>query len=182
MKTRLLILAVLVLAVLGGLYSCQDRLQDVDPVFSEDTIALSVDGEMKIAPGEQLLRIATAAARSMPGGENTLITNAYVERSGQFYYLFANAVKDGKDIALAIELVPKKPAPNHVKASLFTFANYDGLTDFEYEAGEKHSCSGNNCSSCSFTKNKAGGITGCDCNSTGSMTGGSSYCNHSVSN
>lgn len=173
-------LAVLVLAVLGSLYSCQTRQQEVDPVFREDTIALSMKGEMKIAPREQLFRIAGEAAKSMPGGKNTVITNAYVERSGEYYYLFADVLKDGENLALAIELVPRT-VRTPVKASLFTFTNYDQLIDFEYEAGDKHTCSGNNCSSCSFKKNKEGGITGCNCNSPGSTMGGSAYCNHSIS-
>ena len=36
-----------------------------------------------------------------------------------------------------------------------------------------HSCSGDPCSSCSFTRDSSGGITGCKC-------GGSGKCNHTI--
>jgi hypothetical protein len=38
------------------------------------------------------------------------------------------------------------------------------------------SCSGNNSSKCAFATNG-----GCECKKVGSLTGGSSYCNHSIS-
>jgi len=186
MRPKLTIKLFTCLLIIGIISACDDTVKDEDTYFSEGSIAVSVNNEIRIAPKERLKDIVRKSASEMYVGtaaSRIEVLDAHVAQSGKYRYLFASAVKDGASLTIAIELVAHIPDANNTEASVFSFASNkkSEQISYIYLPGEKHSCSGNNCESCDFKKDRDGKITGCECNSVGSMTGGSSYCNHTIS-
>ncbi|NDK56968.1 hypothetical protein [Pontibacter fetidus] len=184
MKIRYVLTLLGYLTLLAGFPSCENSLKSEDDFFSEGVIAVSVNNEFKVAPKAKLIEIARKSVSEMYMGTEVHkieVIEAQVAQNGMYRYLFASAVKDGTKLSVAIELVAHKPEANTEKASIFSFASTRDQVSYLYMPGEKHSCAGNNCSSCSFEKDREGKIIGCTCSSTGSMMGGSSYCNHTIS-
>jgi hypothetical protein len=182
MKKKITILFSLVFISMGGLFACSELIKDVEPEFDIEVFAKS-NSEGFIAAPEPHLIAATQKRvdKAFPAkafGANIAIKKARIEQSGKYKYLIAEGVKEGKSIAVAIELLSKRQKASVLKASLLSFTSNSAAEELNYVAGDTHTCTGAPCSSCDFTK-EGEKITGCACNDEGNVS--QKKCNHTVS-
>lgn len=93
--------------------------------------------------------------------DGTIIVNVEIHNYELSYYLVGIGTKEGNPVLVSFRLNE----------------NGEDLITYKTVIVDLHSCEGINCSSCSFQKDGAGNITGCQCNSPIYPSG---YCNHSV--
>jgi hypothetical protein len=178
MKKKITILFSLVFISMGGLFACSELIKDVEPEFDIEVFAKS-NSEGFIAAPEQHLIAATQKKVDKAFGANIAIKKARIEQNGKYKYLIAEGVKEGKSIAVAIELLSKRQKVSALKASLLSFTSNSAAEELNYVAGDTHTCTGAPCSSCDFVRNnETGKITGCACNDEYKL---GKSCNHTVS-
>lgn len=165
--------------LLGSVVSgCQDK-QATPAGTNNELIVSVVDGKLTSNLNPAGLRyfaqrILTKDAELTPAWKNGRVTEAHVELSGVYYYLISQ-VKDaetGKYIfSSAIEL--RKDPTDKQSAGLRIGDSGEATTN--RPGVEKHTCTGNPCESCGFTRTN-GKITGCRCSNPYS----SQKCDHTV--
>ena len=125
---------------------------ELDSLLNADVEAEIVGGTLEITDG------GTSVAE---------LSNVYIEGTKNRYYLVAKGLRDGAEgncLTIAFPLKAVERLTPQAQA---------GGTVYATSSAAKHSCSGDKCSSCSFTRNLLGAITGCKCNKYG-------RCNHTV--
>lgn len=171
--------------LIGVLLGCQDK--QATPTETDDELVVSVvNGKFTSnLKSDDLMRfsqrILTKDAESNPAFKgnsllkNGKVTESRVELSGAYYYLISQVknAETGKYLySSAIELA-KNPTDEQ-SASLRIGDDDEAVNN--RPGVEKHTCTGNPCTGCSFAKNKYGQITGCLC----SNTANGYMCNHTV--
>ena len=99
-----------------------------------------------------------------PNAANAPLNTPYLLESGSYYYLVMSASFNTEDLS--------------VVSTVELEEDNGGL--FLASGATVHSCTGVRCTSCKYTFNAGGQVTGCDCNTVapGETSG---YCNHSIS-
>lgn len=159
--------------------SCNNEIENTEPSFSENVVAYESENKFKMASDAHILKAAQARIDQMnphahTSSQNIKITTAGIAKEGINYYLFADAIQDDKTIAVAMQLV-QKIQPNNKLSPYQDNGDQNESMTVVYTLGDVHTCTGNPCSSCSFTTEN-GAITGCAC---AAPHGG--RCNHTVS-
>ena len=94
-----------------------------------------------------------------------------IEVEGEFAYAIARGTTDDGSCFIAAKQIDRD-------GDRIGLLGRDGMLK-HVPGGSGHSCTGQaGCQSCSFTKNSAGEITGCNCNTQ--AAGGTGWCSHTI--
>ena len=181
-KSYLLIITVLLVSI-GIVASCDTSNTTENEALGEEnlTVATVVDGAIVQEVSEVELRTLVAQAyNNIPGNkfkeqQASFFNEVYIQGGGSNYYIIGKAKNaEGNCVSVATPLMASSQVTSGTEGSNNNSSMLLSAPTVQY--GTTHTCTGDPCSSCSFTRDNQFKITGCDCGD-----GYPNKCNHTIS-